>query len=159
MLDWLFMLLLVLFGAPETPQSTDIVLATTTASVVRVIDGDTIDVQLGDTVERVRYIGIDTPEPYAGTAPECFAQEASAANRALVAERVVTLVRDQEDRDDYNRLLRYVYVGDTFVNWELARTGYATALPIPPNTRFAGELYAATQAAQTEALGLWGACI
>lgn len=138
-----------------TPVATP---ASTTAAVLRVIDGDTIDVRIGDTTERVRYLGIDTPEPYAGTAPECYATEASAANRALVANQTVTLVRDTENRDDYNRLLRYVYVGDTFVNAALVADGYATALPIAPNTRHAQQLYALERQAASSTVGLWQTC-
>jgi micrococcal nuclease len=147
-----------LFGDSVSPATPVDVFATTTAEVVRVIDGDTIDVRLGGKIERVRYIGIDTPEPYVGSAPECFASEATEVNRMLVEDSLVTLVRDQEDRDDYDRLLRYVYIGETFVNLALAEGGHATALPIQPNTRFAREIYAATQAAQADKRGLWGVC-
>src|SRR5690349_13538593 len=87
------------------------------ATVARVIDGDTIELTSGD---RVRYIGMDTPETVdPRKTVQCFGKEASAANRALVEGKVVTLVPDVEDRDMYDRFLRYVYLGDTFVNLEL----------------------------------------
>lgn len=155
----LSVLLSLLLGWTEVPPvPTPLASATTTAQVVSVIDGDTIDVNLNGTVERVRYIGIDTPEPYENGDTECYAAQASDANAALVQNKTVTLVADSEDRDTYNRLLRYVYVDAVFVQAELMRSGYATALPIEPNTTHAGFLYELQQTAQQEALGLWGAC-
>ena len=157
MLEMLLGLLLQWYTALAQPElSTSI--ATSTATVVRVLDGDTVEVELGNRRERVRYIGIDTPEPYAGTAPECFASEASAANRELVANREVQLVADAEDRDDYNRLLRYVYVDGVFVNAELMRGGFATALPVKPNTRHASYFFDLETKAREEPRGLWSAC-
>lgn len=161
MLEFLTLLLQLLqsvTGDVATTTAAAVPSATTTAAVVRVIDGDTIDVQWRGTVERVRYLGIDTPEPYAGSAAECYAAAASAANRKLVADKTVSLVRDTENRDAYNRLLRYVYVDDTFVNAALVQSGHATALPIKPNTRYAQRFYKLEQAAAAEAVGLWSAC-
>lgn len=155
MIEWLLMLLLSLWS--DTTVINEGV-ATTTAQVIHVIDGDTIDVRIAEEVMRVRYIGIDTPEPYAGTAPECFAADASAANRSLVAGQTVALVADQEDRDTYNRLLRYVYVDDVLVNAELLRGGFATTLTIPPNTRFARQFAELQATAQNQSRGLWAAC-
>ena len=100
------------------------------AEVIRVIDGDTIEVTIDGKVEKVRYIGIDSPEPYSEEVPECFSKEASMANRNLVENKKVTLVPDLEDRDRYDRLLRYVYVGDVFVNKELVKDGFAEATNI-----------------------------
>ena len=78
--------------------------------VVRVVDGDTIHVRVGDTREKVRYIGVDTPESLKpGTPVQCFAKRASAFNHRLVAGERVRLVLDAEPRDRYGRLLAYVY--------------------------------------------------
>src|SRR5262249_51989959 len=78
--------------------------------VVRVVEGDTIRLQLGDRTEGVRYIGIDTPESVKpGTPVQCYAKRAAAANAVLVAGREVRLVGDVEHRDRYGRLLAYVY--------------------------------------------------
>src|SRR5215475_7520007 len=72
------------------------------ARVLRVVDGDTIKVRIGGRTERVRYIGIDTPESVKpGTPVQCYAERAAAANTALVAGREVRLVRDAEERDKY----------------------------------------------------------
>lgn len=132
-----------------------------TARVVRVVDGDTILVALDGREERVRYIGVDTPETVKPGAPvECFGKRASARNAALVAGRRVRLVRDAEARDRYGRLLAYVYRADDglFVNAALVRDGYAEPLTIRPNTAHAGEFAALARAAQAAGRGLWNAC-
>lgn len=132
---------------------------TTTAVVSKVIDGDTIDVVYNDgTTARVRYIGIDTPEPYRDGEPACYSAEATAANRTLVEDKKVTLVPDAEETDRFGRLLRYVYVEDTFVQAELVSGGYATTLTIPPNTHHADTLAALEDDAKTAARGLWALC-
>jgi len=100
------------------------------ATVTRVIDGDTIDVRLNGRTERVRYIGINTPER-----DEVCYEAATAANAALVSGKQVTLVRDVSETDSYGRLLRYVYVGDVFVNAEMVAGGYAESRAYPPDTR------------------------
>lgn len=101
-----------------------------TATVIRVIDGDTVDVriagQAGDV--RVRYVGVNTPE----RDEPCY-QEATNANRMLVQDQTVTLVRDQSDTDRFGRLLRYIYVGDTFVNAQLVEQGFAEAVLYEPD--------------------------
>src|ERR1700742_1126862 len=104
--------------------------------VVRVVDGDTLRVRLGGREERVRYIGVDTPESVKpGTPVQCFAKAASAANKRLGPGRAVKLVRDAETRDRYGRMLAYVYRASDglFVNAELVRGGYAKPLAIRPN--------------------------
>ncbi|HEX6117604.1 MAG TPA: thermonuclease family protein [Solirubrobacterales bacterium] len=129
------------------------------AEVLRVIDGDTIEVDLGGDEEDVRYIGIDTPESaIPGEPVECFGKEASAANERLVDGETVRLVFDAERRDRYGRLLAYVYAGDTFVNASLVEDGFATTLEIEPNTARAGQLGRLETAAGRAGAGLWGAC-
>ena len=127
--------------------------------VLRVIDGDTIEVALGDEVEDVRYIGVDTPETVKPGEPvECFGPEASAFNKELVEGEDVKLRFDAERRDPYGRLLAYVYVGGRFVNGALVRGGYAHTLEIEPNTSQAGLLGRLELAASRAGLGLWGRC-
>ncbi|HEX8205203.1 MAG TPA: thermonuclease family protein [Solirubrobacteraceae bacterium] len=121
----------------------------------RVVDGDTLVVD----GERVRLIGIDTPESVKpGTPVECFAREASAALKRLVGGRRVRLVTDVERRDRYGRLLAYVYRGELFVNAELVRQGYATVATFPPNVRHVDELLHLQREARENTRGLWGAC-
>jgi micrococcal nuclease len=133
--------------------------AEATARVSRVVDGDTIEVDLGGAEEDVRYIGIDTPETVKpGTPVQCFGPEASARNHELVENQRVRLVFDAERRDVYGRLLAYVYVGDEFVNGELVAGGYARTLEIEPNTSMAGRLGHLEEEAGAAGRGLWGAC-
>lgn len=133
---------------------------TATAQVTRVVDGDTVVVELGGREERVRYIGVDTPETVKPGAPvECWGQAASALNRRLVAGRRVTLRFDRELRDRYDRLLAYVHRADgLFVNARLVRDGAARTLPIAPNTAHAAELARLQASARAARRGLWGAC-
>jgi micrococcal nuclease len=133
------------------------------AAVERVIDGDTIVVRLGDREERVRYIGIDTPETVKPQAPvECFGVAAHDLNARLLeqGDGRVTLRFDRELRDRYGRLLAYVYRthDGAFVNARLIRAGVARTLPIDPNTAHAPELARLQSAARAGARGLWGAC-
>jgi micrococcal nuclease len=127
------------------------------APVERVVDGDTIRVRLGERVEVVRYIGVDTPEtvhPTRGVEP--YGRAAAEANRALVEGKVVRLYFDVELRDHYGRLLAYVFVGEVFVNAELLRQGYAQLMTVPPNVRCV-ELFVRMQREAREAgRGLWG---
>ena len=138
------------------PQSTAKALR---ARVVRVVDGDTIEVAIGGDTEDVRYIGVDTPESVAPGQPvECFGKRASRFNARLVEGERVRLVFDDERRDKYGRFLAYVHAGDVFVNAELVRRGYARTLAIAPNTDRAGLFDRLEQAAGNAGLGLWGAC-
>ena len=129
------------------------------ARVERAVDGDTIVVSLGGREERVRYIGIDTPESVDPNEPvQCFAERASDFNARLVEGRRVRLVFDAERRDVYGRLLAYVYAGGTFVNAKLVRLGYARTLQIAPNTNFADLFGRLERAAASAGRGLWKAC-
>ena len=140
-------------GSDEDLPSSVIVLVT------RVVDGDTVEVQLRGEEEDVRYIGVDTPETVAPGAPvDCFGPRASHFNEGLVEGERVRLVFDEELRDDYGRLLAYVYLGDRFVNAELVQRGYARSLTIPPNDRFASLFGRAEHRAGVAGRGLWGAC-
>jgi micrococcal nuclease len=131
------------------------------ARVVRVVDGDTVVVSAGGRTERVRYIGVDTPESVKpGTPVQCFAKAASAANRRLVQGQRVRLVHDAEARDRYGRMLAYVYRASDglFVNAELVRRGYAKPLTIRPNVAHAAELGRLARAAERSGQGLWSRC-
>jgi micrococcal nuclease len=128
------------------------------AEVVRVIDGDTIVVNIKGQEEMVRYIGIDTPEPYRDGVPGCYSLEATARNSELVGGTLVRLVSDQENRDKYGRLLRYVYVDEMFINRQLVAEGYATILQIKPNTAQSEIFQTAEDEARTRGVGLWSAC-
>jgi micrococcal nuclease len=133
-----------------------------TARVVRPVDGDTIVVDIDGQEDRVRFIGIDTPESVAQDRPvECFGPEAKERTAALLPRgTIVRLERDVEARDRYDRLLAYVIrdEDDLFVNLLLVEEGYAESISYPPNTTRQGELDEAEANARAEARGLWKTC-
>lgn len=124
--------------------------------VVRVIDGDTIELEGG---QRVRYIGIDTPETVDPRKPvQCFGKEASDYNKQLVEGKRVHLEKDITESDKYDRLLRYVYINDTFVNLSLVQDGYAYSYSYPPDVKYQDRFVEAQRVAREQKKGLWGAC-
>ena len=134
---------------------------TQTARVVRVVDGDTIIVRIGGRDERLRYIGMDTPETVKPDTPvQWMGPEASRANAALVAGQNVVLEKDVSETDRYGRLLRYVWLYDgarwTLVDLELVAEGFAQVETDPPDVKYAGRFVAAERAARAAGLGLWG---
>ncbi len=134
------------------------------ATVEYVVDGDTIDVMIDGREERVRLTGIDTPEKArrdTGAPAECFADEATAFTESLLpVGTAVRLERDVVGRDDYGRVLAYVYRADDgiFVNYEIVRQGYAHPLTIPPNVTFSDLMVDAARDAEAADAGLWSAC-
>jgi micrococcal nuclease len=138
--------------ALSAPSETD----SNLVKVVRAVDGDTIEIEGGD---KVRYIGIDTPETVDPRKPvQCFGVEASKKNKELVEGKTVRLEKDITDKDKYNRLLRYVYIGDVFVNLELVKQGFAYSYSYPPDIKYQDQFVKAQQEAQEAKRGLWGAC-
>lgn len=129
------------------------------APVTRVVDGDTVAVRLDGREEKIRLIGVDTPESVKpGTPVQCYAKAASAETERLVEGRRVTLRYDAERRDRYGRLLAYVYRDALFVNAELVERGYARTLTIPPNVAHADQFARLAREARSEGRGLWSAC-
>jgi micrococcal nuclease len=129
------------------------------ATVVRAIDGDTIEVRVGGRTEDVRYIGVDTPETVKPDTPvQCFGPRASHFNHRLMEGRRVRLVFGVERRDVYGRLLAYVYLGHRFVNAMLVRRGLARTLTIAPNDRYAPLFRRLALRAARVGRGLWGRC-
>jgi micrococcal nuclease len=130
--------------------------ATSSARVVRVIDGDTIEIETG---QKVRYIGIDTPETTDTRRPVmCFGKEAKLENEKMVNGKTVRLEKDISETDKYGRLLRYVYINDVFVNDYLVRQGFAHASTFPPDVTFAKQFVAAQEEARVGGKGLWSGC-
>jgi endonuclease YncB( thermonuclease family) len=120
-------------------------------TVTQVIDGDTIHVLLEDgNTYRVRYIGIDAPE-----SERPFYTESLNANLSLVANKEVYLYKDISETDQYDRLLRYVIVGNTFVNLELVRMGLAEAEDYPPDSSCTNTFLTAENEARADQLGMW----
>ncbi|MGA9276732.1 thermonuclease family protein [Ilumatobacter sp.] len=132
------------------------------AAVDDVVDGDTVDVIIDGREERVRLIGIDTPETKKPNSPiECFGPEASSFTEQLLPVGTELYIeRDIVGRDDYGRLLGYLYRADDglFVNDEIVRKGFAQPLSIAPNTAYADVFVEAARMAEQDDIGLWAEC-
>jgi micrococcal nuclease len=125
-----------------------------TATVVRVVDGDTVVLSGG--IGKSRLIGVDTPEVYGGV--ECYGREASAFAKRLLTGARVRVRRQAEPTDRYGRALVDLWLPDgRHVNALLVERGYATPLTIRPNVRYARRLARLARAARTARRGLWGA--
>jgi len=140
-------------------------IATTTQpgfyKILSIEDGDTVTVDMNGTTERVRFIGVDTPETQdPRTAVQCFGKVAAAFTRELIGQNDVRLEADptNTNRDRYNRLLRYVYLPDgRLVNAEIIRQGYGFSYELFPFQKQA-EFHELEVQARENNLGLWGAC-
>jgi len=118
------------------------------ALVISVIDGDTVELADG---RHVRYLGIDAPE-----SGEYYAENATERNKELVEGKTVELQKGKQDKDQYGRLLRYVYVDGVFVNAELIAGGYAKVYLFDPDDRHGQALMEMEDYAVLRGLGLWG---
>lgn len=147
----------------ETPVRTDpgeegAIPSVILARVTRVIDGDTFEIESG---EHVRLIGVDAPESVKpGTPVECFGKASSGYLRMLIEGKEVRLERDRTDRDRYDRLLRYAYLGDMLINENIVREGYAESVAYKPDTAKQEIFDHAEALAKAEQRGRWaeGAC-
>lgn len=137
------------------------------ASVVRVVDGDTVRVRvtaaggvLPPGEHRVRLLGIDTPEMNVGSGgPECGAVEAAAFLESLLDGAAVWLQPDHDDRDRFDRPLRYIWTRDgTFVNRAVVAAGHGHAVMFEPNDRYWDVLRSVEAEARAADEGMWGAC-
>lgn len=123
------------------------------AIVVQVLDGESIRVVMHEKTYTIRYIGIQTP--LFGLKSEPFGPEAANYNNTLVQDQIVTLVKDSTEKNEAGDLLRYVFAGDTFVNLEIVRHGFAQAVSAPPDISCDADFLQAQQSAQQEQLGQW----
>lgn len=145
----------------DKPSAVPVALQAGFYQVTQFDDGDTVIVNMGGVEEKVRFIGVDTPETKDPRKPvQCFGQAASAFTKTLIADNPVKLESDptNTNRDRYGRLLRYVYMPDgTFVNQEIIRQGYGFAYVSFPAQKL--EQFKAAQAeARTANRGLWASC-
>lgn len=160
--NFLFILILVIVTAVFTYIGTGKNLFSFdsgTYKVVYVYDGDTIRVEQNGQTYDIRFLGIDTPELHkTGTPVQCFAEAAQKYLESRVLGQTVTLERDVEDKDKYDRLLRYVRLGDSFLNYDLVHEGYAFIYTYPPNTKYVKNLEEAQKYAIANNSGLWDKC-
>ncbi len=155
---WLMMLAAVAVGGCSHPQVTD----PGSATVVEVVDGDTVELRFGPIVETVRLLGVDTPETIHPTVPEqCFGAEATAELRRLLpAGTEVEVFRDAQSRDHYGRLLLHLRrPGDELaVNLHLVEHGFGAATFYQPNHHDRRRFLDAERQARAQGRGLWEAC-
>lgn len=171
---YLFLLILAItswFIQPDKKplKQTTISAKTKTASpsaemVTRIVDGDTIEIATG---QKLRYIGIDTPETKdPKKTKQCFGEEAAVKNKELVEGKRIRMEKDVSETDRYGRLLRYVYVTDStaspeatiFVNEYLVKEGYAYAVTFPPDVKYYNHFRELQNEAMRLKKGLWGKC-
>lgn len=150
---------------PQAPSPDDLLqmpASAPSAEVTAVIDGDTIEVDLGPNTEIVRMLGIDTPEKLGGPRPaECHGAEATQFTAHVIpVGSTVVLARDTESRDQYGRLLAYVFRASDglFVNHALVSAGHATAKFYEPNTSLRPQFTRAALTAERDQLGFWTTC-
>jgi micrococcal nuclease len=145
-------------GAARAPGSGRS-LSAAPARVTTVVDGDTLEVAWAGRRERVRLLGVDTPETVDPDRPVgCYGPEAAAFTHRRLQGRAVRLTFDRQRRDRYGRLLAFVEVDGHRFNDELLTGGYAQVLVIPPNGRHGRAMLDEELAARAAGRGLWGAC-
>ena len=138
---------------PEAKKDEENSVSTTSrqkAKVTKIIDGDTIELEGG---QRLRYIGMDTPEK-----GDCYSTESTKRNKELVEGKTVELEKDVSETDRYGRLLRYVYVGDDFINEILVKEGFASVYTYPPDVKYNERLLEAQKEARDQGKRLWSKC-
>jgi endonuclease YncB( thermonuclease family) len=148
-------------GWIEKAQDKTTVLQPGLYKVVNIADGDTIEVDMNGITERVRFIGVDTPETQdPRVAIQCYGKAASAFTGAMIGASPVRLEADptNTNRDRYDRLLRYVYLPDgRLINAEIIKAGYGFAYTLFPFEKLE-EFRGYEKQAREKNLGLWGSC-
>jgi micrococcal nuclease len=146
--------------APVSPSPSGTSNGKPSATVTRVVDGDTAHVFLRGRDVTVRFIGIDTPETVAPGQPiECYGPEASQFTTRQLTGRQIRLEFDVDRIDPFGRTLAYLWMRDgSMFNETLVRRGFATVATYPPDTRYVDRFEASQRMAKTAGRGLWGAC-
>lgn len=128
-----------------------------TYEVLRVIDGDTIQIEYNGAKERVRLIGIDTPESVHPdeTKNNENGKLASEYTKSLLEGKKISLEFDAGERDKYGRLLAYVYLDGEMINKKLLADGYAQLETVPPNVKYVKEFTEILKEAKKAKRGLW----
>jgi micrococcal nuclease len=147
---------------PENQQAPDkqSAIQSNLYKVVKVIDGDTVDVDFKGTIERIRLIGIDAPEMNdQRNVVECFAKESHSKLSELINDKQVKLEQDNnlDNRDTYGRLLRYIYLDNKNINKQMIDEGYAFEYTYNKTYKYQTDFKAAEKSAREESRGLWAA--
>ncbi len=150
-------------GLSPTPTISQIHENRSLAKVMKVVDGDTIKVLINNKEDIVRLIGIDSPEVLDERKPvQCFGKQASDKAKEILTGKIITLESDltQGDRDEYGRLLRYVFLQDgTNFNKFMISEGYAHEYTFKGNSyKYQSEFVQAQKKAREENKGLWSSC-
>ena len=162
----IIMILALVFGIKvaelvENPFAEEIKIAENSSEklyeVLKVVDGDTIQIEFNGKKERVRLIGIDTPESVHPdeTKNTENGKKASEYTKLLLEGKSVSLEFDVEERDKYGRLLAYVYLDKEMINKKLLADGYAQLETVPPNVKYVDEFTTVLEEAKKEKRGLW----
>jgi len=162
---WLLLIALVLLEVVACKPASPVFLDSgplVPAKVIRVNDGDSIEIRLDGTNYKVTYPGIDAPETVDNARPGellgdgTFADKASQRNKELVGGQIVYLEKDVSETDGRDGLLRYVWLEDgKMVNSLLVAEGYAKAAILPPDTLYAEQILELEEEARRKSLGLW----
>lgn len=124
--------------------------------VLKVLDGDTIQVIINGQTKIVRYLGIDAPQVNTVTTPAQWkSAEAMEKNRTLVEGKIITLIKDKTETDAAGRLLRYVLTDSVFINRELVKTGFAVSMPANPDSACMLAFNEAQNGARLLRVGIW----
>ena len=124
--------------------------------VTRVVDGDTLEIQQGEKKEKVRLIGVDTPETVKPNTPvQPYGKEASDFTKSMLLNKEVTLEFDAARTDKYGRLLAYIYLDNKMFNETLLEEGYARLMTVPPNVKYVERFVELQKQAREAEKGLW----
>jgi micrococcal nuclease len=126
--------------------------------VVRIVDGDTIILDINGINERVRLIGIDTPESVHPDPDKNvpYGKAASDFTKSMLENNQVQIELDVQERDQYGRLLAYVYYDGEMFNKILLKEGHAVVATYPPNIKYVDDFTDLQEKARKEGKGLWG---
>lgn len=124
--------------------------------VERIVDGDTLEVTMKGKKEKVRLIGVDTPETKKPNTPVMFyGKEASAYTKKRLEKETVELEFDVDKKDQYDRLLAYIWIGEELFNRTLVQEGYARIATYPPNVKYVDAFKTDQETARNKKKGLW----
>lgn len=125
--------------------------------VLRVVDGDTIVIRINDVDEKVRLIGIDTPESVHPNSEKNipYGKTASDFTKKRLEGKIVGIEMDAQERDQYGRLLAYVYLDGVMFNKTLLEEGHAKVTTYPPNVKYVEDFTQLQEIARKEGKGLW----